>query len=74
MAGCHRILAYLVWWLCFKETFLSGVGLQWPLPPQNERRPGSGCGHLAGPAAEEEHIGDGLGKVLQLLVFKSHYF
>lgn len=42
----------------------AGVGLQWPLPPQNERRPGSGCGDLPGPAAEEEYTGDGLGKVL----------
>lgn len=42
----------------------SGVGLQWPLPPQDECRSGSGCEHLTGPAVEEEHPGDGLGKVL----------
>lgn len=42
----------------------AGVGLQWPLPPQNERRPGPSCGDLTGLAAEEEYSGDGLGKVL----------
>lgn len=41
----------------------AGLGLQRPLPPQNECRPGSCCGDLTGPAAEEEHTGDGLGKV-----------
>lgn len=46
----------------------TGVGLQWPLPPQNERWSGSTCGHLTCPPAEEEHTGDGLGKVC-LIVF-----
>ena len=44
--------------------YVAGVGLQRPLSPQNERRPGSICGHLTGAAAEEECAGDGLGQVL----------
>lgn len=49
----------------------AGVGLRRPLPPQNERRPGSGCGDLTGSGAEEEYTGDGLGKVR---VFKWDYY
>lgn len=52
----------------------AGVGLQWPLPPQNERRPGSGCGDLTGSAAKEEYTGDGMGKVLYICVFKCDHY
>lgn len=59
----------LIWFLCLHiRVSFAGVGLQRALPPQNECRPGSGRGDHTGPAAEEEHTGDGLGKVLETRV------
>lgn len=54
--------------------FFVGVGLERPLPSHNECWPRPSCGHLTGPAAEEEHTGHGLGKVLQLGAFTVLYY